>query len=205
MPAADRPKRNTKAPTSFPVAPPPSSKSRNTGSGSWTTAKVLTKASGITNTDTPQIQSFLSQCIISWDIYSLEDQRLIINTLPPTRRLFLINPETQKFTCPLDAAFIATDPHIKRGVTRFKEDLENGCYTATWQRQARQAMREREEGRFDEYLAHHIEDNFGDPIGDDDDPYHMSQENPAAATPEAEDKGRECSSPSAFLKESSAE
>lgn len=154
MPAADRPKRDPKKLQSFPVEPPPPK-----SGGSWTASKILTKSSGVANAD---IQAFLLTCVTGWDSYDLEEQRGIINTLPADRRFFVLNPETNKFTCPLAVDFVATDPHLKRATIRFKRDLDNGFYTQTWQRQSRQAMKDRAEGRFDDYLKQHIEDTFGD-------------------------------------------
>lgn len=40
--------------------------------------------------------------------------------------------------------------------------MSEGFYDPVWQNKARLAMQERHDGKFDDYLKHHIEDMFGD-------------------------------------------
>ncbi|KPI36722.1 uncharacterized protein AB675_10100 [Cyphellophora attinorum] len=167
MPATDRPRRDPKKPQVF-------------------------TSSGVVNAD---IQAFLLTCVTGWESYSADEQRDIINTLPQGRRLFVTNPETGKYTCPLEVDFIASDTYMKRAIARFKNDLKEGHYTQTWQRQSRQAMKDRAEGRFDEYLKRHLEDTFGDaedtsasthehPVVNDDEATGVSQSVPVVNLPE---------------------
>lgn len=156
MGAADRPKRDPIKTKKDPTAPPPPPAQRPTGS--WAPSRVLTKASGVVNAD---IRAFLSICMTGWDNYTVDEQREIIDTLPEARRFYIDNPETGKLACPLDAEFLATDTYLKRAISRFKTDVSDGNYTASWQHKARQAMTERSEGRFDEYMKQHTEDLFG--------------------------------------------
>jgi hypothetical protein len=155
MPATDRPRRDPKKPQVFTIEPPPTKSS----GGSWSASKVLTKSSGVINAD---IQAFLLTCVAGWESYSADEQRDIIGTLPQGRRIYVTNPETGKYTCPLEVDFIASDPYMKRAIVRFKNDLKDGHYSQTWQRQSRQAMKDRADGRFDKYLKQHLEDTFGD-------------------------------------------
>ena len=53
------------------------------------------------------------------------------------------------------------DPFLKRSVSKFKTDVEDGYYDPSWQSKARKAMQERREGQFDEYLKQHVEETFG--------------------------------------------
>lgn len=46
-------------------------------------------------------------------------------------------------------------------MARFKRDVEAGCWAEKWQREARQAMRERRDGKFDEFLREGVEEAFG--------------------------------------------
>lgn len=154
MPALDRPRRDPKKPFRARTPEPPPKTA-----GSWAVSKIFTKASAVVTAD---LQTFLLTCITGWDAYSLEEQRSIIDTLPISRRSYETDSETGELKCPLDADFVATDPYLKRAVKRFQTDVENGYYTQTWQRQSRQAMKDRAEGKFDEYLKHHVEETFGE-------------------------------------------
>jgi hypothetical protein len=160
MGAADRPRRDPaqRKAKPEPVQPPPPSKP----TGAWTSSKILTKNSGVVKAD---IRAFLLTCVTGWDSYTSNEQRAIIDTLPPGRRFYVENAETGRLTCPLEADFIANDPYLKRAVTRFTEDVSAGHYTTSWQLKARQAMIERSGGRFDEYMKQQTEDRFGDGEG----------------------------------------
>lgn len=153
MPAADRPKRTLAKPSPKFAPEPPKP------AGSWAPSKILTRVSGVANKD---VRTFLLTCITGWNNYTAEEQREIINTLPLTRRTYDLDPETGKLSCPLNADFVVTDAHLKRAVSRFQTDISEGNYTTSWQKKARQAMKERAEGRFDEYVRQHADDRFGD-------------------------------------------
>jgi hypothetical protein len=159
MGAADRPKRdrNPAKKEYAPVQPPKPTRP----TGLWGPSRILTRNSGVVTAD---IRAFLLTCVTGWDNYTIDEQREIINTLPKSRRFHIENPATGKLTCPLDAGFVANDAHLKRATLRFTDDVAEGHYTPSWQIKARQAMQERAEGRFDEYLKQHAEDRFG---GDD--------------------------------------
>jgi hypothetical protein len=153
MPAADRPKRDpSKPPKAIYATEPPKTAT------SWAPARIFTRTSAVTNAD---LQAFLLTCITGWDDYTKDEQRAIIDTLPEGRRMHVVDPESDKFTCPLDAQFVASDDHLKRAITRFQEDVAEGSYAPSWQEKAIQATREREEGKFDEYIRQLAEEKFG--------------------------------------------
>jgi hypothetical protein len=154
MPAADRPRRDPLKPPQAIYTPEPPKTAT-----SWAPSRIFTRTSAIAKAD---LQSFLLTCITGWDNYTKDEQQQIIDTLPEGRRMHVVNPESGKFTCPLDAQFVASDDHLKRAITRFQEDVAEGSYAPSWQEKAIQAMREREEGKFDEYIRHHAEEKFGD-------------------------------------------
>lgn len=58
--------------------------------------------------------------------------------------------------------FIREDPYLREGIERFKRDVAEGYLDPTWRKSAAIAMREREEGKFDEYLRDKVESEFGD-------------------------------------------
>ena len=167
MGAADRPRRDpAQRRARPPVQPPPPSKP----TGAWTASKILTKSSAAVKGD---IRAFLLTCVTGWDSYTAEEQRSIIETLPPARRFFIDNPATGKLACPLEPDFIVNDLHLKRAIARFTDDVSSGHYTTSWQLKARQSMNERVEGRFDEYMKQHTDDRFG---GDENSSARTSQE-----------------------------
>ncbi len=55
-----------------------------------------------------------------------------------------------------------SDLFLKRGISKFKSDVEEGYYDLAWQTKARKAMQDRREGKFDDYLKQHVEEVFGD-------------------------------------------
>jgi len=159
MPAADRPKRNRNPVNRDPFPLSRKAPEPTKSTGSWAPSRILTRTSAVAKAD---VQGFLLTCITGWDGYSRDEQRRIIDTLPKDRRLYVEVPATGKYACPLDAGFVVTDSHLKRAIARFKTDISEGNYTPSWQDKAQQAMKERAEGRFDDYVKQHAEDMFGD-------------------------------------------
>lgn len=134
--------------------------------GSWATSKILSPQSAIITQD---IQSFLIAAISGWDTnYSDAEKRKIIDSLPSAYRVCDYD-ETGALKCPISVEFIMGDPYLKRGMSKFKEEVSEGSYEDRWQQQARKAMVERAEGKFDEYLKQHTEEMFGDAPADDED------------------------------------
>lgn len=94
-------------------------------------------------------------------MYTEEEKRGIIDALPPSYRQYNLD-ESGKLLCPIAIDFVLSDSFLKRGVSKFKNDVEEGYYDPAWQTRARKAMQERREGKSDEYLKQHVEEMFGD-------------------------------------------
>ena len=151
MPPTTRPKRKLRfsqpKKTSFPVG------------GSWAKSKILTPQSAIITQD---LQSFLVTAISGWaNNYTDEERRLIIDTLPPADRIYEYD-EVGTLKCPISLDFVMTDPFLKRALSKFKDDVSEGSYEEKWQRDAKKAMQERADGKFDEHLKQQVEEMFGD-------------------------------------------
>ncbi|KIX99197.1 uncharacterized protein Z520_04773 [Fonsecaea multimorphosa CBS 102226] len=138
---------------------------RNTGP--WSSHRVLNASSPIITAD---IHSFLVTAVSSWtaeaDSYTETEKRSIIDSLPPRYRTYELDAEG-RLKCPLSVEFVLDDPYIKAAVHKFKRDVSEGCYEKTWQNQARKAMQERRDGKFDPYLQEQTEQTFGDPSSSD--------------------------------------
>ena len=66
----------------------------------------------------------------------------------------------RRHRCPLSPEFLMGDNYLRAATTRFKNDVEAGCYEAGWQTRAKKAMLERREGAFDDYLQEHAGELF---------------------------------------------
>lgn len=93
--------------------------------------------------------------------YSDAEKRSIIDTLPTAYRVYQ-RDEAGSLVCPIEVDFIKCDPYLKRAISKFQEDVSEGSYEEKWQNQARKAMQERAEGKFDDYLQQHVEEMYGD-------------------------------------------
>jgi len=125
----------------------------------------------------------------SWNSYTDEEKKGIIQSLPPTRqpknspaqtqdKLRRANGNDQQdkgsvpelteqdeqvlVNPPLLPSFISSDPYLKRAIARFKRDVADGYYEKTWQDKARKSHQDRHEGKFDAYLEQHTEEMFVD-------------------------------------------
>ena len=161
MPAADRPKRSVKPTQNTSKAFSTTKRTKaSTTKGSWATSKILTPFSAII-APSIDIQAFLITCISGFDSYTEDEKRGIIDSLPPSYRHYNVDEEG-KLPCPITTDFVMSDPFLKRGISKFKNDVEEGYHDPAWQTKARKAMQERREGKFDEYLKQHVEEMFGD-------------------------------------------
>ncbi|KAJ9602005.1 hypothetical protein H2200_013564 [Cladophialophora chaetospira] len=137
--------------------------------GPWSSPRVFNSSSPIVKTD---IHAFLVRTISGWnsgtETYTEAEKRSIIDSLPPAYQKYEVDGAGH-LTCPLATEFVLDDPYIKAAVQGFKTDITEGYYEKTWQNQARKAMQERRDGKFDPYLHEHTEDTFGDPGLDCDD------------------------------------
>ena len=161
MPAADRPKRSVKSvqPTSTAGITTKTTKA-STIKGSWAASKILTPSSAIISPSV-DIHAFLVTCISGFDGYTEDEKRGIIDSLPASYRQYNLD-ESGKLLCPITTDCVLSDSFVKRGVSKFVNDVEEGYYDPAWQTRARKAMQERREGKFDEYSKQHVEEMFGD-------------------------------------------
>ena len=160
MPAADRPKRSVKPVQAKSKAFSTTTSKSSTTKGSWANTKILTPASAII-TPSVDIHAFLVTCISGFDSYSEEEKRGIIDSLPPAYRQYNIDTHG-KLECPITVGFVMGDSFLKRAISKFKTDVDDGYYDPAWQTKARKAVQERREGKFDDYLKQHVEEMFGD-------------------------------------------
>jgi len=141
MPLTKRPKRNT---------------------GPWSSSRIVDSSSPIVSKD---IHAFLVTAISAWnsdnDTYTEAEKRSIIESLPLAHQKFELDSEG-RLICPLSVEFVLEDPYVKSAVQRFKNDISEGYYEKSWQTQARKAMQERQEGKFDAYSRERTEQVFGD-------------------------------------------
>lgn len=129
--------------------------------------KASLSASKVLNSNTPILSQDIHGFIIAtlspmyWCSYSEQEKRQLIDLFPAAYRSYNVDAQG-KLECPVSTEFLQSDTYVKAGVARFKRDVEAGCWEMKWQEQARKAMQERNEGKFDEYLKEHAEDCFGE-------------------------------------------
>ena len=123
-------------------------------------SQILKPTSPILNKD---IHGFLSTCLspVKWHEYSEDEKRRFIDLFPPAYRKYSLDTDG-RLQCPVDVDFVKNDNYIKTAVASFKRDVESGFWDEKWQEQARKAMKERREGKFDGYLRDHTEELFGE-------------------------------------------
>ena len=130
-------------------------------------AKIALSASRVLNCNTPiltqDIHGFITTALSPayWSQYSEAEKRKLIDLFPVAYRKYHTDGNG-KLECPVTMEFLQSDTYVKAGMARFKRDVEAGCWEAKWQEQARTAMQERKEGKFDEYLKEHAEECFGE-------------------------------------------
>lgn len=137
---------------------PPLTKRPKRNTGPWSSLRILTSTSPLLAKD---IHPFLVTCVSGWsDKYNEEEKRAIIDSLPPKYRKYEAGADG-RLICPISVEFVLDDPYIKTAVTKFQKDVSESCYEKGWQNQAKKAMQERQDGRFDGHLREDAEDTFG--------------------------------------------
>jgi hypothetical protein len=126
----------------------------------------------------------LITAILAWhsgdDDYTEDEKRAIIESLPPAYRKY-VTDEQGHLKCPLSSEFALEDSFLRSAINRFKIDVSDGWYAESWQKQAKKAMQERREGKFDAYLTEYAEETFwegngADCIGNSTDELAMSSD-----------------------------
>jgi Asx homology domain len=135
-------------------------------STAYTPSSIFKSNSPLTH-PTTDLHAFLLTCLISWSTYTPTEQRRIISSIPPAYRTYTTSPNGE-LECPLSIDFIHTDAYLKTGIERFKREVGEGYYEATWRKNATLATQEREEGKFDEYVRGKVEMDFGEVAAEDE-------------------------------------
>lgn len=127
--------------------------------GPWSSLRILNSSSPIITKD---LHAFLVTCISGWnDSYSEAEKQAIIDSLPLAYRKSELDGH-DRLICPVTIDFVLDDPYIKAAITKFKTDVSEGFYEKGWQNQAKSAMQERRDGKFDAHLKENMEATFGD-------------------------------------------
>lgn len=133
----------------------------------YTSSSIL-KSTSVLTKPTTDLHAFLLSCLTSWSEYTEPQKQQIISSLPPAYQVRNIDADGN-LECPLSMDFIREDPYLREGIEKFKRDVSEGYFDPTWRRNAMIAMREREEGKFDEYLHEKVEAEFGEVVLEEDD------------------------------------
>jgi hypothetical protein len=141
----------------------PTTKQPRRTTGPWSAPRILDSSSPIVKAD---IHGFLITAVLAWnsgdDDYTEGEKRAIIESLPPAYRKHETD-EQGHLKCPLSSEFVLEDSFLRSAVNKFKIDVSDG-----WQNEAKRAMQERREGKFDAYLTEYAEETFGEGNGPDD-------------------------------------
>lgn len=127
------------------------------------TSSAILKSTSILAKPTTDLHAFLLTCLKSWSDYTEAQKHQIIASLPPTYRIHITDSEGN-LECPLSIDFIREDTYLREGIEKFKRDVGEGYFDPTWRKNAGIAMREREEGKFDEYLRDKVDAEFGEVV-----------------------------------------
>lgn len=99
----------------------------------------------------------------AWECLEEEEKRELLSLLPghihPNPDPDPDNPDAK--IPPLPERFLRYDNNWRAALRHFQNDLESGRYKPEWQRQARQAVRERAEGKFDDFKEREFEQFWG--------------------------------------------
>jgi hypothetical protein len=147
------------------MAPPPKRPKRSKiPKSSLSAARVLNANSPVFDQD---IHGFITTTLspVYWSQYTQEEKRRLIDLFPAGYRTYNVEAEGN-LECPVSIDFLQSDTNVRASVAQFNRHLGNGCWEAKWQAQARKAMQERNEGRFDEYLREKVEEDFGETAED---------------------------------------
>lgn len=143
------------------MSPPPSKRAkRSRANFALSAPRILNSDSPILNND---IHAFLVNALspVQWAQYTDEERRSLVDSFPPAYRRHEVESEG-RLECPVTVSFVQNDGYLKAAIARFKRDVELGFWEESWRAQARRAMKDRTEGKFDQYLTEHAEEMFGE-------------------------------------------
>ena len=138
------------------------------------TSSAILKSTSIITRPATNLQAFLLTCLTSWPEYTEAQKHQIINSLPPAYQIRSTDPDGN-LVCPLSVDFIRDDQYVREGIEKFKRDVSEGYFDPTWRKNAAIAMRERVEGKFDDYLREKVEAEFGDHPPEEDQEQESSE------------------------------
>ncbi|GIJ89984.1 hypothetical protein Asppvi_008930 [Aspergillus pseudoviridinutans] len=99
----------------------------------------------------------------AWDCLEESEKEEILNLLPeslhPNRESTSDDPEAK--IPPLPESFLRYSNFWRDSIRLFQLDLQHGRYDSEWQRQAHEAVREREKGKFDRFKEEEFEEFWG--------------------------------------------
>ncbi|OKL63487.1 hypothetical protein UA08_01413 [Talaromyces atroroseus] len=99
----------------------------------------------------------------AWEYLEEDEKRELISLLPshihPNPDPDPEDPDSK--IPPLPESFLRYDNNWRAALRNFQYDLESGRYKPDWQRQARRAVQERAEGKFDDYKEREFEQFWG--------------------------------------------
>jgi hypothetical protein len=99
----------------------------------------------------------------AWDCLEESEKEEILSLLPeslhPNRESTSDDPEAK--IPPLPESFLRYSNFWRDSIRLFQLDLQHGRYDPEWQRQAHEAVREREKGKFDRFKEEEFEEFWG--------------------------------------------
>ncbi|RAO65011.1 uncharacterized protein BHQ10_001023 [Talaromyces amestolkiae] len=99
----------------------------------------------------------------AWECLEEDEKRELLSLLPahihPNPDPDPNDPEAK--IPPLPETFLRYDNNWRAALRNFQSDLESGRYRPDWQRQAKQAVQERAQGKFDDYKEQEFEQFWG--------------------------------------------
>ncbi|KAF4273517.1 hypothetical protein CNMCM8812_007480 [Aspergillus fumigatus] len=99
----------------------------------------------------------------AWNCLEESEKEEILSLLPeslhPNRESTSDDPEAK--IPPLPESFLRYSNFWRDSIRLFQLDLQNGRYDPEWQRQAHEAVREREQGKFDRFKEEEFEEFWG--------------------------------------------
>ena len=134
----------------------------------YTSTNILKSKSPLAH-PTADLHAFLLACFTEWPNYTESEKDCLISSLPPAYQTRTTDA-AGNLNCPLTIDFVRSDTYIRDGLERFKREVTDGYYDPTWRKNAAVATREREEGKFDEYLQDKVEGDFGEVVAEEKEP-----------------------------------
>ncbi|CAI4210479.1 unnamed protein product [Parascedosporium putredinis] len=95
---------------------------------------------------------------MAWDVLSDEEKREILALFPDGQHL--LNPGTKDARPDMDA--LRSDDTWRHDIARYVEYIQEGKCDPQWLAEAFEAREHRKRGEYDDYLAHKLEEDWGE-------------------------------------------